>query len=340
MENKNLKLSICIPVYKGSHLIKNALDSIFRQGFNNDFEIIIGEDTPNEFIDEIKKTTEIINSYEDDRILFIKNEKNLGYAVNLQNIVSKTSGDIIFLMAQDDILSIDSLQKTYDAFFLEDDIGCVARPYFWFMNDINKPVRVVKPYNENNDFIAIINNKVAFMKVFESVGQLSGLAYRKKFIEVPFNDECFPAHIYPFAGIFKKHKCVLLKDYTLAVGILDSQTRFISSIYDVSPTESWLKMYKTVFFEEDFKLQRKWGIEHICTNFEGLVQLKNYAKPGVLWKEIKILIKNRPKNLLNIKFWFYSFGTLIMPRFILIKLVDWYKNNMNSKKINNIKFNY
>jgi hypothetical protein len=232
------------------------------------------------------------------------------------------------------------LRKTHDAFLLDDNVGVVTRPYFWFERDIQKPVRAVLPFDENNDrVVSIFDGKKEFMKIFESVGQLSGLAYRREFLEVPFNEECFPAHIYPFAGILRKHKCVFLKDYTVAIGIMDSQTRSVSSIYDLSPTESWLKMYRTVFAGEKYAQQRKWGEEHILTNFMGLVQLKNYAKPGVLWREIKILARERKKNLLDLKFWFFALGTLLTPRFVLIPLVDWYKLNVIASQLKRIQFN-
>lgn len=335
---KNYSLSVCVPVYKGAQLIGDAIKSILNQKFEN-IEIIIGDDNPPELVDEIKKTQEIIESFNDDRIKYYKNEKNLGYAINLKTIVLRAKNDIIFLMAQDDVLSKDALQKTHDAFLLDDNVGVVTRPYFWFENDINKPVRAVLPYDENKDsVISVFDGKREFMKIFESVGQLSGLAYRREFIEVPFNEECFPAHIYPFAGILRKHKCVFLKDYTVAVGIIDSQTRSVSSIYDLSPTESWLKMYRTVFVGDEFKKIREWGEEHITTNFMGFVQLKNYAKHGILIREIKIFIKNRKRNLLDLKFWFFALGTLFIPRWILIPLVDWCKSRINSKMIPRIKF--
>lgn len=343
MENKVKKeysLSICIPIYRGAHILAGALRSILNQEFKN-FEIIIGDDNPPELLDEIRKTREVISSLNDDRIKYFKNEENLGYAKNLQKIVSLAKNDVLFLMAQDDILAKDALQKTHDAFLLGDDIGVVTRPYFWFTTDIKRPVRVVLPYNENeNSVISVFDGKREFLKIFESVGQLSGLAYRREFLEVPFNDECFPAHIYPFVGILRKHKCVFLKDYTVAIGIEDSQTRSVSSIYDLSPTESWLKMYRTVFSEPEYLQQLKWGEGHILTNFIGLVQLKNYAKPGILWREIKILVKNRKKNLLDLKFWFFVIGTLLVPKFLLIVLVDWWKEKISSRKLTNIEFNY
>ena len=340
LNKKSFSFSICVPVYKSSHLIGTMLRSILEQENFDNFEIIIGDDNPPELKEEIEKTKKVIASFGDSRIKYYKNEKNLGYAINLQNIVSRASRDILFLMAQDDILAKDALRKTHDAFLLDENVGVVTRPYFWFEKDIKKPVRAVLPYDENKTrVISIFDGKKEFMKIFESVGQLSGLAYRREFLEVPFNDECFPAHIYPFAGILRKHKCVFLKDYTVAIGIMDSQTRSVSSIYDLSPTESWLKMYRTVFAGKEYEKQRKWGEEHILTNFMGLVQLKNYAKSGVLLKEIKILLRERRKNMLDLKFWFFVLGTVLTPRFILIPLVDWYKSNVIASKLVCTRFN-
>jgi len=334
-------LSICIPVYNGSHLLQNLLINIFGQQNFSDYEIIIGEDTPPEFAQEIAKTEKIIKSFKDPRVKYYKNEINLGYAVNLQKIVSRAKNDTLFLLAQDDILSADALKKTHDAFLLDSTVGVITRPYFWFDNDINTPVRVVYPYNKNQTkVISIFDGKHEFHKIFESVGQLSGLAYKRSLIDIPFNAECFRAHIYPFAGILRNHKCAFLNDYTVAVGIKDSQTRSISNIYDLSPTLSWLKMYRTVFDDDNYRDQLRWGREHILTNYIGLIQLKNYAKSGVLNREILILIRERPLNLLSFKFWFYVLITLLTPREILSKLVDIYKVKVNSNLIEPIKFNH
>ncbi|MFC1623227.1 glycosyltransferase family 2 protein, partial [Patescibacteria group bacterium] len=324
---KNFSFSICVPLYKSSHLVGAMLDSIFSQEGFEDYEIVIGDDNPPELVDEIRKTKEVIDSYGDPRIKYHKNEKNLGYATNLQQIIARAQNNVIFLMAQDDVLAKDALKKTHDAFLLDENVGVVTRPYFWFEKDYHKPVRAVLPYDKEKDAIlSLRDGREAFLKIFESVGQLSGLAYRREFLEVPFNDECFPAHIYPFAGILRKHKCVFLKDYTVAIGIEDSQTRFVSSIYDMSPTDSWLRMYRSVFSGDEYKIARGWGESHILTNFMGLVQLKNYANPGVLRREIGILVKERRKNLLDLKFWFFVLGTVLTPRFVLISLVDWYKS--------------
>jgi len=114
--NTEFSFSICMPVYQGSHLIGNSIDSIRKQGFEN-YELLIGDDNHLEEKSETERTKEILDSYGDSRIKYTKNKQNLGYPDNLKSIVSRARFDVIFLMAQDDFLSNDALQRTHDAFF-------------------------------------------------------------------------------------------------------------------------------------------------------------------------------------------------------------------------------
>src|SRR3989339_1723093 len=233
-----MKLSILLPTYNGSSTLKQTLQSILSQGFNN-FEIIVCDDGSTD------NTVEIIKSFQDERIKFFEFNENVGYAKNLQRCFDKAVGEIIFLFAQDDILATEALQKTHDAFLLDSDIGAVTRPYFWFDKDIKKPVRAVLPLGKNqNKIVSIFDSAKSFNHVMWSAGQLSGLALKRELIKIPVGDECFTAHIYSFLNIFKNHKIVFLKDYTVAVSIPTSQSRTHSEIYDVAPTESWMKMYQ------------------------------------------------------------------------------------------------
>lgn len=328
---KDLKFIIGIPTYNGARIVGETIKSILSQSFQN-FEIVISDDCSKD------NTVEVIKRFKDKRIKVYKNEKNLGYGKNLQVLRKLVKGDILFLMGQDDILLKDALLKTYNAFLLGEEIGVVTRPYYWFDRDVRKPVRAITPYDPSqNQVISIFGGKKAVQKIFKSVGQLSGLAYRMKYMDMDFHEETFPAHIYPLASITKKHKVVYLKDYTVAVRIVSSQTRFKLSIYDISPTESWVKMFNTVYQGEKYKEVRKAGIEQITKNFVGLVQVKNYSTLKNLLREIFILLKLRPVNLFEPKFWFFSLGTILVPRKLLIPLVDNYKNKILSKKLKNIE---
>jgi glycosyltransferase involved in cell wall biosynthesis len=328
---KGLKLTIAMPTYNGIPFISEALKSVVSQSFQ-DFEIIVSDDCSQD------NTVEVIKSFGDKRIKIHRNKKNLGYGKNLQVLKRLTRTDILFLMAQDDILLKDALLKTYQAFLLDDKIGVVTRPYYWFDEDVKKPVRVVAPYDENKDrVISVFDGKREVQKIFESVGQLSGLAYRTQYIDIDFHEEIFPAHIYPFASITKKYKVVFLKDYTVAVRIAMSMSRTSASTYKVSPTKSWIKMFDTVYKEKKYQEVREIGIRQVAGNFLGLVQIKNYGIFRHLIREIFILVGLRPLNLIDPRFWFVSLGTILIPRRLLIWLVDNYKKKILARKLKNIK---
>lgn len=330
-----MKFSILIPSYNGEKVIEETLLSILSQSFS-DFEIIVNDDASTD------KTEEAVKSLGDSRIKFFKNEKNLGYPGNLNEALRKSSGEIIYLMGQDDILASGALQNTFDAFNLSKDIGAVARPYFWFDEKIEKPVRITPELNPKKDEIVRISDDFEILiKVIDVAGQLSGLAMLRKFIEVPFHKDIFPCHVYPFIAILKEHPIVFLKDRNVAVRIRSSQCRSVSSIYEKSPIESWVDFFKNVFPEENFKDFKEYAIKnYVAKNYVGLIQIRNYAKYRYLFREIWLLLKYRWQNILSPLFWIFGIGCIVTPSFILIPLVDWYKNKINSKKIKPINFKY
>lgn len=331
----DLKFSILIPAYNGAEVIGETLRSILSQSFQN-FEIIIQDDASSD------NTVEVVKAFNEPRIIIFKNEKNLGYSGNLESLSKKGTGDIVYLMGQDDILGKGALEETYKAFKISEDIGAVARPYFWFDEKITKPVRATGQLNPNeNEIVRVTDDFERIILTIDVAGQLSGLAMRRKYINTPFHKDIFPCHVYPLISILKKHPIVFLKDYNLAVRIRSSQCRSVSSIYDKSPIESWVDFFNNVFPGTEFEKFRKYAIKnYVARNYVGLVQIRNYAKYRYLLREIWMLLKYRPENIWSPSFWFFSLGCLVTPPFVLIPLVDWYKSKVNSKKLRHIKFNY
>lgn len=331
----DLKFSILIPTYNGGEIINETIKSILSQSFTN-YEIIVNDDASTD------NTEDVVRSLNDPRIKFFKKEKNLGYPGNLEEARKKATGDIVYLMGQDDILAKDALSDTYEVFRNNPEVGAVTRPYFWFDKDIKTPVRAKDQMNpEKNELVKITDDPEKIIAVFKTLDQLSGLAYKKSFMDLSFHPDIFPCHIYPFASIFKKHPIVFLKDYNLAVRIASSQCRSVSSIYNKSPMKSWAEMFESVFSEKEFEKIRSYCVKNfVAVNYVGLVQLRNYAKYRYLLREIWYLVKYRWQNVFSPQFWFFSLGCAIMPPFILIPLVDWYKSKVNSKNFRHIKFDY
>lgn len=334
MPKNELMFSICIPTYNGASWIKETLQSILCQSYEN-YEIVISDDKSTD------NTIEEINNIGDPRITIFENESNVGYAKNLGKLTKLSKGQIIFLMGQDDILAKDALINTLNAFEISDDVGAVTRPYYWFDKDIRKAVRAKQQYDEKKDsVISIKDGKDAVLSVFKTLDQLSGLAYRRNLIDTPFHEDIFPCHVYPFASIFKKHKVVYLRDHTIAVRISSSQTRGVQWIYEKSPVQSWVDMFNTIFREKEFDDIRKECVKNfVAKNYIGLAQIRNYAKYRFLLREILLLVKYRWTNLLNGQFWLFSLGAMIAPRSLLIKFVDLYKNKINSRFLS-IEFDY
>lgn len=332
---KDLRFSILIPTWNGTEVIGDTLRSLLSQSFQN-FEIIIQDDA------SADNTIEVIEAFSDPRIRIFKNEKNLGYPGNLNSLSQKSAGDIIYLMGQDDILGSDALEETHKAFQISDDIGAVARPYFWFDEKIAQPVRATRQLNPTKNEIVRINDDFErTILTIDVAGQLSGLALRRKYLDTPFHPDIFPCHVYPFAAILKKRPVVFLKDYNLAVRIRSSQCRSVSSIYDKSPIQSWVDFANNIFPEKEFQDFKNYFIKnYVARNYVGLVQIRNYARYGFLLREIWMLLKYRWQNIFSPSFWFFSLGCAITPPFILIPLVDWYKNKINSRKLKHIKFKY
>ncbi len=333
---KKLSFSIIIPSYNGGDVIRQTLQSIIGQSYS-DFEIIINDDCSTD------DTIDVVAGIKDSRIRIFENKKNLGYPGNIEVARQRATGDILYLMGQDDILAEYALKDTAKAFLISDEIGAVTRPYFWFDEKITKPVRAKKQLNPDKDeIITIYDPPERVMAVFKTLDQLSALAMRRKYIDRPFHMDIFPCHVYPFAAIMKRYPVTYLKRYNLAVRIMYSQARKVSSIYDQSPIQSWVKMFETVFSEPEYEEIRTICIkEFVAKNYVGLVQIRNFAKKySYLLREIKELIKYRPENLLSPAFWFFSMGTATLPPVLLVPMVDWFKRSVYSRTLCGIEYSY
>lgn len=100
--------------YNATPYIKEAIDSILNQNFK-EFEFIIINDASTD------DTGSVILSYNDHRIKYYENEKNLGLTVSLNIGLSKCRGKYIARMDADDISMPDRLEKQVR--YMEEHLG-------------------------------------------------------------------------------------------------------------------------------------------------------------------------------------------------------------------------
>jgi len=97
-------VSVILPVYNDEKYIRFAIDSVLAQTFT-DFEFLIMDDGSTD------NTPAIIQSYPDNRIRYIKNEKNLKIVETLNRGIQLSKGKYIARMDSDDICTPERFEK-------------------------------------------------------------------------------------------------------------------------------------------------------------------------------------------------------------------------------------
>ena len=90
------KISVVMPAYNAEKYIAQAIDSILGQSYR-DFEFLILNDCSTD------GTEAIISAYNDPRIVYLKNDKNMGVAATLNKGFAAARGEYIARMDADDI---------------------------------------------------------------------------------------------------------------------------------------------------------------------------------------------------------------------------------------------
>ncbi len=90
-------VSVCIPTYNSSKYLKEAINSVITQGFN-EFELIIVDNHSND------DTDDIVYSFNDKRIRYYKNSQNIGAIDNHNKCIDLSNGKFIKFLCSDDVL--------------------------------------------------------------------------------------------------------------------------------------------------------------------------------------------------------------------------------------------
>ncbi|BAZ09729.1 glycosyl transferase family protein [Calothrix sp. NIES-4071] len=98
------KVTVLMAVYNGERYLKEAIESILNQTFQ-DFEFLIINDG------SCDSTREIIKSYQDSRIRLVENSSNLGLTRSLNKGLKLAEGEFIVRQDADDISEPERLSK-------------------------------------------------------------------------------------------------------------------------------------------------------------------------------------------------------------------------------------
>ncbi|WP_073071427.1 glycosyltransferase family 2 protein [Phormidesmis priestleyi] len=126
MSSNRPRVSVGMPVYNGENYIREALDSILAQTFQN-FELVISDNASTDATDEICKEY----LAKDERIRYYRTPRNMGATWNQNQVFKLSQGEYFKLAAHDDICAPEFLEKCVEAL---DQDSSVVLAYPWTKN--------------------------------------------------------------------------------------------------------------------------------------------------------------------------------------------------------------
>ncbi len=125
MLEENPKVSVIIPTYNNGHSIGRAIQSVLNQTFQG-FEVIIFDDGSTD------NTAEVVKSFNDERIRYIRQEKNRGEGAARNSGIRAAVGEFIAFQDSDDESYPERIEKQFEVFQHESSkVGVVYSSMYW-----------------------------------------------------------------------------------------------------------------------------------------------------------------------------------------------------------------
>lgn len=140
---KQSKVSLIMTVFNGERFLREAVESCLTQTYSN-LELLIIDDGSTD------SSLEVINSFNDDRIVLLINETNKGQSYSRNRGIKESSGQYIAIMDADDIAYKERIQKQLDYLINNDADIC----FTWAdLIDSEGTVTGIKKTTENNNLL-------------------------------------------------------------------------------------------------------------------------------------------------------------------------------------------
>lgn len=158
MSNNDTLVTVLMPVYNAEGYVAEALESILNQTYR-DFEFIIINDGSTD------QSEEIIQRYNDPRIVYVRNERNIRLVATLNKGIKMASGKYIMRMDADDVSSIDRMKLQVEFMELHPDVG-VCGSFLSVFGETIKPYLSKRPEkDEDIRAMMLVNNSLGHPNV-------------------------------------------------------------------------------------------------------------------------------------------------------------------------------
>lgn len=174
------RITILMPVYNGEKYLRETIDNVLLQSYRDFIFLIINDGSTDD-------TEQIITSFTDPRIKYLKNEKNLGLVKTLNNGIDLVETEFLARMDADDLWVETKLEKQLALLDNKPEVGICGtsiRKFGAFEADFIFPVDNVRL-------------KVGFL--FYCCMSHPSVVFRMSFLKnsgLRYNEDYFPAEDY------------------------------------------------------------------------------------------------------------------------------------------------
>lgn len=122
-------VTICIPTFNRSELLKSAIDSVFQQSYQ-DWELIVCDDGSTD------ETANLMSHYQDHRVHYIRHSHNIGKSNNMRSGFQAGVGEYFIKFDDDDRLTPEFIAQTTAILDADQSIDFVGTDH-WIIDSDN-----------------------------------------------------------------------------------------------------------------------------------------------------------------------------------------------------------
>jgi len=277
--SNNLPLvSIIIPTYNRSHIIGKTVESVLKQTYRN-IEIIIVDDA------SADNTESVIRNIRDNRIKFIKHDKNLGASAARNRGISESNGEFVSFLDSDDTINPEKIQKQVNAILnADEDVAAV----YCGLNLIDFKTKEIigQSIHKKNFYNNFKNGKFILTPTTGTI-----LARKDAIVDIGGFDERLPAHQDTELAIrfCQKYNYLLLEEFLVNAVKNHDQ---ISSV-----SKNHIKG-KEIIFEKHKKFLSKHILYGLCKQIANYYIISGNSSKAIFY--IKEALKLKPFKLLTL----------------------------------------
>ncbi len=334
-----LKISVAVTTYKRPKMVEDLIKSYLSQSYKNS-ELVIVDDC----VDD-RETQKMVNQYAktDTRIRFIKNEINLGYCKNFLKSLTECSGEYIVTLGDDDILLDEHALRRYaDVFQRYPKVGFVYSGILQFNNEYR--MDYVYRHFEKDTFFETLED--ALQHIWLKSCYIPGIGLRNNidFMTLyPKKDWLFP-QVELIGRILAKTKAYGIHDFLIGGRAHNDQLGFEAvKGKRIKKTERHASLELPEIFETLKAYYAQQGVSiDLDSGFVNRFFAESHASilptEKINTGNMNLLrvffraIRANKRLLFDAKYLFYMIVSLILPKRVLLRLKNWYKNRLVAKR--------